>query len=410
MPFRWIAFTRVSMQRIGVLLAVVGAASEARAQTLEGMSRAYSTLLRRRVPVPAERKEQFATYLRSQRLWERYGKGASDRAPDRAEIQDLWLADTSGPSSTGAITDIVTHEPPQLATATRLLRSNNYTVTDRGRALAIVAERELRALRHGELDPNPFVPNDGAKAVLLYSLLDADIEVMQALYRRVLDSKSEFSRVSVSECLGDVTADLIGEWGRRVRSGDDRKAVARLKDLQVLVSRPRGTGEEWGGGRPPDQTSTVRIEPYVDLCLIDKPKRHRYDYRLTSRQRAFFDQLVGSPPEEFLERKLFKAYVAATSSASPERASDDEIWERIQGAYSTLRSSLGYASLVEVVVLAIAGLLAEGRGGYFEVGDGADVIRAQHDENPRGVRFGAKRGGGLTYVKLAEGRGGRDDD
>jgi hypothetical protein len=409
MPFRWVAFTRVSMQRVGVLLAVVGAASKTRTQTLEGMSKAYSTPLRRRIAVPPETKEPFAAYIRSQHLWERYGKKASDRVPDRAEMQDLWLADDSAPSSTGAITDIVTHEPPQLATGVRLLRSENHTLTDRGRALAVVAERELRAVREGELQLNPFLPNEGAKAVLLYSFLDADIEVMQALYRRVLTSNSEFSRVSVSHCLGDVTGDLISDWGRRIKTGADRKAVTRLKEVQRLVSRPRGTGEEWGGGRPPDQFSTVRIEPYVDLRLIDKPKRHRYEYRLTSRQRAFFDELVGSPPEEFLERKLFKAYVAATASASPERASNDEIWGRIQGAYYMLRSSLGYASLAEVVVLAIAGLLAEGRGVYFEIGDGADAIRAHHDENPRGVRFGARRGGGLTYVKLSEGRGGRDD-
>jgi hypothetical protein len=407
MPFRWIQFTRVSMQRAGVVLAVIEPATVSRSQTLEGISKSYSRLLTRRAPVPEEIGEAFGAYVRSQRLWERYGKGLGDRAPDQAELQDLWLADKRAPSSTGAITEVVKHEPPQLATAIRLLRPANFTVTDRGRALAAASEKELRSLHDGTLAPNPFVPSDGAKAILLFSLLDADIEFMSTLYQHILSSGAEFSRVSVSECLADVIAALIADWGRRIRSGEDRKAIARLKELHGLVSRPRGSGEKWGGGRPPDQTSTVRIEPYVDLRLIDKPSRHLYDYRLTLPQRVFFEQLASTPPTEFLERHLIGRFLHALGHPSPARVGDEDLWSSIRLAYHQLRSPLGYASLVEVVLLAIAGLLDEGAG-FFEVGDGIDMIRTRHDDDPRGIRYGVTRGGGLTYVKIADRAGGQD--
>src|SRR6266545_1264250 len=110
MPFRWIPFTRVSMQRVGVLLAVVGAASESRVQTLEGLSNAYSRLLTRKIAVPDDSQGMFGDYVRRQRLWERYGQASVNRVLEQADLQDLWLADEQVPSSTGAITEKVAHE------------------------------------------------------------------------------------------------------------------------------------------------------------------------------------------------------------------------------------------------------------------------------------------------------------
>ena len=85
---------------------------------------------------------------------------------------------------------------------------------------------------------------------------------------------------------------------------------------------------------------------------------------------------------------------------------DEEIWERVRTAYSMLKSALGFASFEEVALLAIGQLLNESLGDrYFEVGDGLRVIQDRQKAEPRRVRFGVRRGGGLTYMKIVEGRG-----
>jgi hypothetical protein len=149
---RWIPYSRVSMQRAGVLSAIVVAASDSQATSLEGISRSYTKLIRRSVAVPSMEGEVILQYLRKQRLWKRYGtlKQAEEWPEDaQVEQQDYWLADPAVPSATGAVTDDVIDEPPQLAAALRLIRDQNYTRTDRGRALLAVLEGDVQTLREG---------------------------------------------------------------------------------------------------------------------------------------------------------------------------------------------------------------------------------------------------------------------
>src|SRR5262249_13071545 len=149
-------YSRVSMQRGGALLAVLSGAGD-RPTDLAGVARAYAPILQRRVPVPAERIDEVASYLHELRLWKRYRqlREASDLpAGTPIEVQDLWLSDRRVPSATGAITDDVVDEAPQLAASLRLLRDNNYTLTDRGKALLAIS---------------PAVPRSGADSLLLAS-------------------------------------------------------------------------------------------------------------------------------------------------------------------------------------------------------------------------------------------------
>src|SRR5262249_13559976 len=141
---RWLSFARGSSQRVGSLLAVVSASSDARPVSLEGITRAYEPLLRRTIRVPEEQIAEVSTYLNRQHLWERYpslrNADANALVGARIQVQDYWLADPSMPSASGAITERVTMEPPQLAAALRLLRTENYTLTDRGKAMRVVMQ------------------------------------------------------------------------------------------------------------------------------------------------------------------------------------------------------------------------------------------------------------------------------
>src|SRR5438552_280175 len=171
---RWVSFSRVSMQRVGVLLAITAAASESRATTLEGISRSYADLLRRLVPVSGDREDVVLRYIAEQRLWKRYPElhdGSTARRMDRVsrvEFQDVCLSDPDVPSPTGAITNEVIDEPPQLAASLQLVREKNYTLTDRGRALQRAARPAIKALQEGALDPNPFLLTAGSRGLMLY--------------------------------------------------------------------------------------------------------------------------------------------------------------------------------------------------------------------------------------------------
>jgi len=410
---RWVSFSRVSMQRVGVLLAITAAASESRATTLEGISRSYADLLRRLVPVSGDREDVVLRYIAEQRLWKRYPElhdGSTARRMDRVsrvEFQDVCLSDPDVPSPTGAITNEVIDEPPQLAASLQLVREKNYTLTDRGRALQRAARPAIKALQEGALDPNPFLLTAGSRGLMLYALLDADADFMRAIYRIVLQELgSEFTRPTFGERLPEACLALRSEWIPKARTAALQNKLVRLEKLAALIARPVKEQRTWGGGRPRDQTGTLRIEPYIDLGLITRPSRSKYDYRLSGGQRGFFESLAAADDaDSFLDEDLFRSFLLAKDDRhEPERVSGDDIWIRIRDAYAEMKSGLGYESFREVVLLAIARLLDEDHGMYFEVGDGIRAIRARQKDDPRAVRFGVARGGGLTYMKIIDAR------
>jgi hypothetical protein len=367
--------------------------------------------LRRGVRVPEERAADIHTYLNRQHLWERYRslKKADGSALVGAEIQtqDHWLADPSLPSASGAITDRVTDEPPQLAAALRLLRTENYTLTDRGKAMRLVMQGAVETIRRGDIGRNPFLLSPGARLFFLYTLLEEDFDFISAAYRTQLPDISEtFTRMEFALRLDEACDQLRASWVRRVRSGTDRERVIRLGELAQKIREVREEKatrklETWGGGRTPDQLATVRLEPLVDVGLLRR-ERFDYVYSMTTNQRRCFEELAGTDSaDDFLQRILFRSYLSSLGVV-PEKTAPEEIWERIKDAHASLRSTLGYASFKEVVVLAMARLADERLGPCFELQDGIDVIKEQARIHPRSVRFGIRRGGGLTYVKIAE--------
>jgi hypothetical protein len=411
MAMRWIPYSRVSMQRAGVLVAVTAAAHDTRATTLEKVARSYSSWIQRDVAVPEAARGDVARYLRQLRLWERYPalrQAESLPADVEIQLQDLWLSDRRLPSATGAITDEVIDDPPQLAESMRLIRASNLTRTDRGRALLrLLREDERRAAgveRANGAPPegNLFLLSPGVRVFLAYALLDADFDFVQVAYAE--PRPKAFKRSDFADRLNSACRTLRQRWARQTRSGSDRQLLARLDEWAKLIDRPRLTGKKWGGGRPPDQLATLRLEPYVDFGLVTRKRRNAYLYELNASQQAFFDELVAAEgPEEFLRNRMCASALVA-SGHQPQQVDDEEIWTRVRDAYDALKSALGFASFEEVTLLAIGQLLNESDGArYFEVGDGLRVMRERQKSEPRRVRFGIRRGGGLTYLKIVEG-------
>ena len=410
---RWVSHTRVSHQRAGVLLAVLSAASPSRPATLDAIVRGYARLIRQKVRVPPNEAESFGEYLSRQRLWKRYPE-LQRRQPQTlrgapVEIQDLWLADARMPSASGAVTDEVVSDAPQLATALGIVRPKNFTVTERGRALGVIAERECADIRQGRPEGNGFLLSAGAATFMSYVLLNADFDFMQAAYRRALcDLPGRFSRAQFGARLADACDDLREVWSQNVRSAADRAAVRRLSQLSRSIASAH-EARTWGGGRPPEQAATLRLEPFVDCGLLTRNGRYDYEYELSADQRSFFqcltDPQVAPTASSFLDESLFEALMRGRGYTAV-RLDDSRVWQAISDSYSSLRSGLGYVSLREVVALANARLAEEDPGSCFEVVDAFRVARQRQQESPRSIRFGAQRRGGFEYIRIL-GRGGR---
>lgn len=408
---RWLTFARVSSQRIGSLLAVVASGSDSRPTNLEGITRLYEPTLRHPVVIPPERAIHVHEYLNRQHLWERYRSlkktDAAAIAGSEIQIQDLWLSDPSLPSASGAITDRVLDEPPQLAAALRLVRGENYTLTDRGKAFRLAGETEVTSIREKNIDTNPFLLSSTSRLFSLWTFLEEDFDFLRASYAIQLDSLgSTFTRMDFAMRLDEACDQLRQAWVRRVRTGKDRERLVRLAEIQekirdIRAEKDSGQLATWGGGRTPDQLATIRLEPLVDIGLLGRA-RFDYDYTISDAQRTFFTEMIDSESaNEFLDHRLFHAFLTAME-VEPTPIGKDEIWSRIKIAHAAVRSRLGYASFKEVVVLAMSVMANERLGPCFELQDGIDVIQEQQKEQPRAVRFGVTRGGGLTYIKIAE--------
>jgi hypothetical protein len=410
---RAISTGRVSMQRLGTLVAVAEAASARRATDIAGIARNYAPLLRRGVTIESpEEAARLRAYITEQKLKARYPDAYAQ--PDRLqpgskiEAQDLWLSDGSVvPSSTGAITDDALQGPPLLAAELQLIRPRNHTRTDRGAALLRCSQATLPALRDDPRAGNPLALTLSQRIFLLYTLLDADLDLVQEAYRLVLElpgpsfTRAEFSALLVRACDA-----VLARWQPHSRRGAGFQRYQQLSRLrnEVEASQERrgASGTTWGGARPPESMGTVRLEPYVDLGLLGKERRSRYTYLLSEPQRGFLKRVVeASDPEELLGRHLVRAYLE--SQSLPAQPLDEaRAWELITAAHRDLRSRLGYASVTETILLASA-LAAEEHGAALEVGEGLGLLRARRDAEPRAIKFGVARGGGLGYVKIEGG-------
>lgn len=409
-PIRALATTRVSMQRPGYLIAVTDAAHDTRAIALEGIATAYRDRVTTLVPIPSARVAEFQSYVREQRLKQRYpdyfsGSPVSEGA--RVELQDLWLADQSAvPSSSGAVTPRSAADLPPHAAELQFVRAKNYTKTDRGRALLALSRDSVEALHQRLPSPNLLHLTIGQRAFLLYCFLEADYDLVRAIYRLLLPNDT-FTRADVSACLPQALLDVEQDWAKSARQGSDRQRVLRLRELrrEIELSQDKRAnmkpGDTWGGARPPESTGTVRLEPYVDFGVLAKKSRARYHYHLAARQREFFAALVSAPdPGEHLQAELVGSYLRAATHDSWRRLDIDDVWPRIESAHSVIRSKLGYAAFKEVSLLAVAQLLDEGNGGYFEIADALQAIQEAKAREPRRIRFGVARGGGVTSIKI----------
>ena len=397
------------MQRLGMLTVVTLAASPQRLTDLEGISAAAQGALRKKRVVPGDLSEPVADYVNGLKLFSRYPELKGLKAvPSKLgiEVQDVWLARDSALSATGAMTDTNTHEIPQWAASLGLVRNINYTRTHAGRVvLTLAGTQTVDGIEAGEFDPSPMAFGLGLRFAYLYYLLMADVDFVGVSYELAHSRLgASFTRTEFSALMGEACRHLAARPGNRSGAPD----VLRLRTLseeidKYVIPNAPGAPPTRGGARPPANTATVRLEPYVDLGLLGKPDRLRYRYVMSVAQADFFEALLGSSEfkdaSELLNARLVGMYLRSIG-LDGKRVDDGVIESAITDAYHELVPSGGYVSFQEVALFAIARLLERDETEFFEIDDGIRVISEMRKSDPRNVRFGTGRDAGMTFFRL----------
>jgi len=321
------------------------------------------------------------------------------------ELQDLFLADLGIPSRRGRLVKEDWRRYPYLAVHLGLLRSGTYSILVRGMAfLSLVSEEEINSFaiignaRSYNRNANPLRLDSSQKLLLLFSFLNNDGETLEELYKKLLSISEPFAEWEAGNYLGDIYQQIAKRSRLKARSGDDLLTIQRILDTANKIESWKRRPYKGRGAR--DEAITLRLEPFVDLGLLSKPDPLAYRYQITDSTRKFFEPLINAESiEPFLQNSFFEASNRAFNLNAEHRTDREIILPQIQKAYSTLKSPLGYAPILEVSLLAGIYAITES-GAYFELSESLDTLKSLQKESPELVRFNVDRWGALTYVKF----------
>ena len=390
----WIEYTAELAQRLGHLKAIVIVSSPSKVTDAAGINSQLSKLLTRRVTVPGldPAVKRYFRYRKS--------KGVSAAI----DIQDCYLSDPGIPSQTGALTKSAFRDSliPNLASEIHLLHSNNYSLTPLGQVLIhLIGEEEASALRQYNQNVNPFLLTTEQKVFFLYCLLRSDGDVLRRLYSRLLSRTGWFHRSEAGNELVEVFREIASDYSKKSRSGRDVATVQKLREYAHAIESQPNTSHS--GVR--EQRTTVRLETFVDMGLLEKEDPTKYTYRFTPIGTAFIrDFIQAADVDSFLLENFFKsANQSFGCGAKPIYECKDLFLQLLFPGHSLLASGLGYAPLHETLLLTVLTNLGGNQRTYFEISWGMQAIKEVQKAHPDDIRFNVNRQGEIRYVKLSRG-------
>ena len=328
----------------------------------------------------------------------------SDKSIVQVEKQDIYLADFDIPSRRGKLVKEDWRKYPYLALDLGQLRKGTYSLLVRGQSfLSLVREEERKAfsmvgVASSNGNSNPFRLTMPQRLLLLFSIIDRDGDVINRLYRKLLSLCEPFTDREAGDYLPEIYRAIAKESRPKVRSGDDLSRIQKLLDTATKIEAWKGKPYTGKGAR--ELTVTVRLEPLVDLGLLSKPGSFAYRYQIPEPTKTFFEPLIKSESiEHFLHYCFFDASNKVFNLNREHRADRETILPEIQKAYTVLKSTLGYAPILEVALLAGIYSITDA-GSYFEISEAIDTLKSFQKERPTLIRFNVDRWGALTVVKF----------
>lgn len=392
-----------TMQRLGYLKALAALVNDSETSNLEALGRRLIGRVTHQVrlvpPFDVDLQDYAKTRLTDGAYKNLRKKIMENAGPADVELQDVYLADRSLPSSTGKLVEANWRRYPYFGTSLELVKKGTYSALTRSLVLLAVTPREeLAAFMEIDNQHNPMRISDRQAAVLLYCLLDNDGEVFLPLLRALVAmGEGVFDERMAGDMLPEILRAVTANHAKRSLPAAERERLSMLSKIAVNVAKWRGKPYTGSGAR--EEAIRVRLEPWCDLGLLSKPVREKYDYQLSDASRALVEQGDRDDDiDEFLERGFFAAFAACRGmEARPAR--EREATEALAQAGDALKSTLGYTPITDVGLLAGTRLLMEQRR-ILELSSTIDMLKALQKQDPNFVRFTVDRMGALAYVKF----------
>ena len=400
----WISYGRRSLQRLGHLKLVSALANRSGTTTLEGLTLAFEAAVSTKLTIPPDQSSRVIQYVSEQAIRERI-KLRDSKPPEKIEAQDLYLSNPVLPSRSGAITGEIVRkgyrhtvhvEIPTWGVCTSLVRKQNYSLTDRGRAVLALAPDVLGLFRSYDTTRNPFDMSTAERAFFLYVILESDGDVIASLYRRLL-SRDGFTRGEAGEATADSLAELRTDRLMKRSSGKAREAVRKMREIEKAIedADPKSMG-------PRESFATPRTEPLVDCGVLRKPNGRDYVYDFTPGGKRFLSTLIESPSAtSFIDERLGGA-TSDLFEATTTMKDESTILRYVARGYKMIRRGLGYLSLRELSALAIALAADEGVGGIELKDIEASILDAARSRGATAVRVTKSRGVGSFQARFSQ--------
>lgn len=391
-----------TMQRVGFLKALAALVNESETSNLETLGKRFIARVTQRTklvpPYDDELKEYARTRLTDGAYRELRKKIMEDAGPAGVELQDVYLADKSLPSSTGKLVQADWRRYPYLATSLEIVKKGTYSGLTRSLVLlAVTPKEELAAFGNLDRQNNPMRISECQAIVLLYCFLDNDAAVALPLLRALIGSGERFDERFAGDLLPEILREVIASHAKRSLPVEERDRLSMLGKIATSVSKWKGKAYTGSGAR--EEAARVRLEPYCDLGLLRKPNREKFEYEPNDSARALISHYAKAADiDAFLQNGFFEA-IAAGRGINARPANDDEAVKALADAGQALKSTLGYTPLSDVGLLAGTRLLTE-RHSILELSHTVELLKALQKRDPSFVRFTVDRMGTLAYVKF----------
>lgn len=394
-----------TMQRLGYLKPLCALVNASETSNLETLGKRLIERVTKRVRVSPPFDAQTRDYVKNRltdRLYHDLRKAVLESANGAAvhmEIQDVYLADARLPSRTGKLVEANWRRYPYLGTSLDLVKKGTYSALTRSLVLlALTPEAELRAFQEIDRPHNPFRISDAQAAVLLYSLVDNDAEVLQPFFAGLLSlAGPAFGEREAGDLLPDIFRQIDKENRHRAITVEERSRLALLVKTAASIDKWKTKSYTGGGAR--QESVTVRLEPFCDLGFLTKPDHDRFEYRSTDRLRIWLDRWRQAENTDQFLRDRFFAGLAASHGWPVKQADDEQATAALVEAGEELKSPLGYSPITDVALLAAARLLTDARL-VLEIGRATELLKALQKRDPNFVRFTVDRMGTMAYVKF----------
>ena len=234
-----------TMQRLGFLKALAALVNEKETSNLETLGKRFVSRVTQRVkltpPYDDDLQEYARTRLTDGAYKELRKKIIDDAGPARVELQDVYLADKSLPSSTGKLVQENWRVYPYLATSLEIVKKGTYSGLTRSLVLlAVTPKEELAAFGNLDKQNNPLRISECQAAVLLYCLLDNDAAVALPLLRAMVQTGERFDERFAGDMLPDILREVIAGHAKRSLPSEEKERLSMLGRIATNIAKWKG--------------------------------------------------------------------------------------------------------------------------------------------------------------------------